>query len=86
MTNSSNPVVRYLAARAEAHTTGDLGKNSVYVKKHMKCDQAPGGHEAALDARVAQIQELLRVLDGLDHITPLNEEDTREMLKDICTY
>ena len=46
-----------------------------YTCGDLSGDPAHDGHDAEVNVRVAQIRELLRVRDGLDHICESIESD-----------
>ena len=90
MMNSTNSAMQYIhvACRSATNTTGVLGRNRayLYIHRNLGGDPALDGHDAEVNARIAQINELLRVRDGLDRICELTKSEVAEFLSHISTF
>ena len=90
MMNSTNSAMQYIhvACRSATNTTGVVGRNRAYLYIHCNLggDPALDGHDAEVNARLARINELLRVRDGLDRICELTKSEVEEFLGHISTF
>ena len=85
MLRSKNRTVKFIATRAQTNTLGTMGKNFVYLKVMPKSDQADSDKQSLIDARISQINELIRLRDGSDQVDILDQDDLQEILVYLCT-
>ena len=85
MLQSKNRKVKLIATRAKTNTVGIMGKNFAYLKLMPKSDQTDSARQSLIDARIAQISELIRLRDGSDQVDILDQDELQDILAYICT-
>ena len=85
MLQSKNVTVKYIATRAQTNTFGAMGRNFAYLKLISKSDQIDSAKQTYIDARIAQISELIRLRDGSDQIDVLDQDELQDILVHVCT-
>ena len=62
-----------------------MGKNFAYLKLMPKADRTDSARQSLIDARIAQISELIRLRDGSDQVDILDQDELQDILAYICT-
>ena len=88
MMSNINSAVQYIAWRSVTNTMGALGRYwaYLYIYHNLSGDPALDGHDEEVNAMITQINELLRVRDGLYRICGFTTSDDKEFLGHICTF